>query len=132
MIKQIVSLALSAAVLVFGCAEASARTKDSDRRAAFAEKVRAGVEQLGTGDAARVKVKLSNGQRVAGYVDRVSEDGFVVRDLETGRTTVVPYGSVNKVQGNNINSGVKIALTFLITMAIAMGILAIILSTVDT
>ena len=132
MFKQIVSVALSAAVLVFSCAEASAGSKEADRRTAFAEKVRLNVQRLGTGDAARVKVRLATGERLAGCVDRVSDDAFVVRDLETGQTTVVPYGSVNTVQGNNINTGVKIALTFLITMAIAMGILAIVLSTVDT
>ncbi len=119
MLKKLLSLVL--VVLVFNVASAtrvSAATK-GEKEARFAAKVRAGVMKLGTGPDARVRVRLRDKTKMEGYVGRADDEGFVLVDAKTGAETEISYAQVKQIKGNNLSTGV--------TIAIAVGVLAVVI-----
>ena len=94
-----------------------------EKQARFAEKVRANVLKLGTGESARVKVKLRDQAKLEGYISDAGAETFTVTDRKTGVATTVAYPQVKSVQGNNLSTGAKIA----IGVGVAAGIIFIIL-----
>jgi hypothetical protein len=82
-----------------------------ERDAQYATKVRAGIATLGLGKEARVSPKLRDKTELSGYITEVRDDGLVVADLHTGATTTVPYPDVTQVNGKNLSTGAKVAIT---------------------
>ena len=120
MFTRIGSLAL--AILLFSVVTtrpvyAESRT---EKEARFVEKVKKGVNKLGTGTATRIEVKLRDKTTLKGYLGEIGEDGFSVVDAKTGAATKVLFPQVQTVKGNNLSTGAKIA--------IGLGILAAILA----
>lgn len=123
MFKKLVSLFLVALLVnVAGMASAYAATKE-EKEARFAEKVKTNVQKIGTGEAARVKIKLRDKTKVAGYISAADDEGFTVTDSKTGTVTTIAYAQVKSVQGHNLSTGAKIA----IGVGIAAAIIFIIL-----
>ena len=110
MIKKLCSLALVALLInVAGVRLAYADSKE-EKQARFAEKVKANVLKLGTGEAARVKVKLRDKTKLEGYISAADGEGFTVTDSKTGTATQVAYPQVKSVKGNNLSTKAKIAI----------------------
>ena len=99
------------------CSAAFAETK-AEKEANFAEKVKTEIAKLGTGTEAKIQVKLKDGTKLKGYVSQINEDSFVVTDEKTGTSTEVPYPQANQVKGNNLSTGVKIAIGVGITIGV--------------
>jgi hypothetical protein len=110
MFKKLLSLALAALLInLAGMAPAYAASRE-EKEARFSEKVKASVLKFGTGEAARVKIKLRDKTKLAGYVSAADGDGFTVIDSKTGMATTIAYPQVKSVQGNNLSTGAKIAI----------------------
>ncbi len=110
MLKRTLIFALALLVLnVAGARVAFAKT-EAEKRAQFAGKVKTNLLKLGTGEAARVKVKLRDKTKLEGYVSAAGEESFTVVNAKTGVATVVAYPQVKSVQGNNLSTGAKIAI----------------------
>ena len=92
-----------------------------EKDAQFAEKVKSEIAKLGTGSDARVEVKLKDKTKLKGHLSEVGNESFVVVDAKTGSPTTVTYPQVKQVKGNNLNTGVKIA----IGVAIFLGVILI-------
>ncbi len=123
MFKKLLSFFLVALLInLAGAVPASAASKE-EQQARFAEKVKASVLKLGTGEPARVKVKLRDKTKLEGYISVADGDGFTVVDSKTGMATTVAYPQVKSVKGNNLSTGAKIA----IGAGIAAAVLFIIL-----
>lgn len=75
----------------------------------FAEKVKEEIVKLGTGPDAQIEVKLRDKRTLKGYVLESEATQFVVVEAKTGVVTSVLYPQVQKVKGNNLATGVKIA-----------------------
>lgn len=69
--------------------------------------IRAKVARIGTGNKAKVKVKLNNGTQVKGYIAEAQDADFVVRDSKTDAATTIAYADVKKVEKNK-GSNVKL------------------------
>ena len=114
MVTRPLSILLAVLMATLGAARAASAgeltTKEAKRRAAVEAKVRDGIAKLGVGRDARVKLELRDRTKLVGYVSRAGEADFTVTDLESGRSTDVPYGDVSKVKGNNLATGWKIAI----------------------
>ena len=118
MFKKYLTLILTVLVLnLFLCASVFAETK-AEKEAKFAAKVKAQVTELGTGKDARIEVKLKDGTKLKGYVSQINENSFVVVNEKTAAAKEVQYPNVKQVKGNNLSTGVKIA--------IVVGIVAVV------
>jgi hypothetical protein len=96
-----------------------------EKEARFAEKVREGIKRLGTGESARIELKLRDKTKLKGYVSALDDESFSVTDA-AGATTVVAYAHVKQAKGNNLSTGQKvmigvgIALVVLLVVAIVV------------
>ena len=123
MFKKVVTVLLVTLVInLTGVRLAYADSKE-EKQARFAEKIKANVLKLGTGESTRVKVKLRDNAKLEGYISDAGAETFTVTDRKTGVATTVAYPQVKSVQGNNLSTGAKIA----IGVGIAATIIFIIL-----
>ena len=123
MLKKLLSVSLAVLLInLAGMTPAYAASKE-EKEARFAEKVQVNVLKLGTGEAARVKVKLRDKTKLEGYISAADGEGFTVTDSKTGMSTTVVYPQVKSVKGHNLSTGAKIA----IGVGIAAAIIFIIL-----
>jgi hypothetical protein len=90
----------------FGFRPVRAETGGDARRT---QQARVSVLKLGTGERARVEVKLRDETKLKGYVSAAGADSFTVTDTKTGASTVVAYGDVAQVkkQGNGLSTMTK-------------------------
>jgi hypothetical protein len=122
MLRKCLSLGLIVALIHVASAAPVVAKSKAEKEAQFAEKVKAGILKLGTGKAARVKVKLRDKTKLEGFVGEAGADSFTVVDAKTGVATVVAYPQVAQAKGNNLSTGTKIA----IGVAIVMLVVAVI------
>jgi len=123
MFRKLVTLLLVALVInLAGVRLAYAESKE-EKQARFAEKIKANVLKLGTGESARVKVKLRDQAKLEGYISDAGAETFTITNQKTGVATTVAYPQVKSIQGNNLSTGAKIA----IGVGIAATIIFIIL-----
>ena len=98
MLKKILTLALACGLV---CAASGARAfaaTQAERDAQRLAKVKAKVHRAGTGDKARVEVKMKDGRRLNGYVGESSENDFVLRDARTDAPTTLAFNDVAEVK----------------------------------
>ena len=110
MFKKILSFALVVIMLnVVGVSSAYAGSKE-DKEARLIERVKESIGKLGIGTDARVEIKLLDKTKLKGYVSQINENSFTVVDEKTGNASEVPYSKAKQVKGNNLSTGVKIAI----------------------
>ena len=110
MFKKYLTVTLTFLILNLSLSGIAFAETKTEKEAKFAEKVKVNVTKLGTGTDARVEVKLKDGTKLKGYVSQINENNFVVTDAKTGVATEIPYPNAKQVKGNNLNTGVKIAI----------------------
>ena len=103
-------MSLSSCRFLFSWCDTAYAASKEEREARFAEKVKTSVLKFGTGEAARVKIKLRDKTKLAGYISEADAEGFTVIDSKTGTATTVSYPQVKSVQGNNLSTGANIAI----------------------
>ena len=108
--KKLLTLGLAFLLMHAGSAGAAFAKSNGEKEARAAARVHTALLKLGTGESARVEVKLRNKTKLVGYVAEIGPDSFVVKDFETGTATAVPYPQVKQVKGNNLSTGAKIAI----------------------
>lgn len=109
----VINLSLGASVFAKG---------SSDKEAEFAEKVKANITKLGTGIDAKVKLKLKDGTKLKGYISQINADSFVVVNEKSGATTQVSYSKAKQVKGNNLSTGVKVAIAIGVIFVVVLVI----------
>ena len=119
MFKNLLSLMLIGLVFNLSVASFAWAGNKSDKKAQNAEKVKQGVAKIGTGESARIEVKLSDNRKIKGYIKQIDNDSFTVFNSKTEVEESIPYPQVKQVKGNNLSTGAKIA--------IGLGILAAVL-----
>jgi len=73
------------------------------------EQVKAEVLKRGTGEKAKVKVKLRNGSEVRGYISKADQDTFEVRGKNNENVTLA-YADVLSVRKPGMSKGAKIGI----------------------
>ena len=91
-----------------------------EKEAQFAQKIKSEIAKLGTGSDARVEVKLRDKTKLKGHIGEVGNESFAVVDDNTGAVTTVAYPQVKQVKGNNLATGVKIAIGVAIFVAVLL------------
>lgn len=123
MFKKLLSLSLIALMINLAGATPAYAVSKEEKQARFAEQVKTSVLKFGTGEAARVKIKLRDKTKLAGYISSTDGEGFTLIDSKTGMATMIAYPQVKSVQGNNLSTGAKIAIGEGIAAAIVFIIL---------
>lgn len=106
-------------------ANTNPRSKEAAKAAQQTAKVKAGIQSLETGQAARVQVKLHDKTKYKGYISETAENHFVVVDEKTGASARINYPEVKSVKGNNLSSGTKLGIGLGLAALAAIIIIAI-------
>jgi small nuclear ribonucleoprotein (snRNP)-like protein len=126
-LKKYVTIALCVLVVNLASAAQLSLIGKPENDTRFVQKVKTSIAKLGTGPAARVSVKLRNGTKLKGYISEISDDQFVVMDSKTNTAVPIPYPQVKQVKGNNLSTGVTIA----IVAAIAVLVIGLVFGRLD-
>ena len=110
MIRKLFTLLLVALVINMAGVRLVYADSKEEKHARFAEKIKANVLKLGTGESTRVKIKLRDQARLEGYISDAGAETFTVTNRKSGLATTVAYAQVKSVQGNNLSTGAKIAI----------------------
>ena len=119
MLKKSLSLVLVVVLVHMVSATPALAGTNAEKDAQFAEKIRANILKLGTGPDALVRVKLRDKTKLEGYIREAGTDSFVVMNTKTGVATTVAYPQVKTVRGNNLSTGVWIAIGVGIVILVA-------------
>src|SRR3954470_15826288 len=92
-----------------------------EKQARFAEKVKRGILDFGTGTDARVEVMLNDKAKLNGYISEAGEDSFIVVAAKSGVATTVAYPQVKRVKGNNLSTGARIAIAVGLAIALLLA-----------
>lgn len=109
MLKRLLSVSLVGLLLNLVCMTPIYAASKEEKQARLALKVKESVLKFGTGQSARVKVKLHDKTKLQGYISAANGERFTVTD-STGMATTINYPQVKSVQGNNLSTGAKIAI----------------------
>ena len=120
--KKCLSFVMSVLILhVFSYAPLASETPtEKVKKYLLVAQVKAGIANLGTGTASRVRVVLYDKTKYHGYITEITEDHFVVADAKTGATAPIAYSEVRGIKGHNLSTGAKIGIG--IAIAAAVGI----------
>lgn len=110
MFKKILTIAIGGLLIQAVCVQSVSAASKAEKQAQLAQKVKAGILKLGSGNEARVAIKLRDKTKVAGYISEATESSFVVTDPKTQATATVSYGDVTQVKGHNLGTGAKVAI----------------------
>jgi hypothetical protein len=115
--RRILSLTLVCLLMHLSAAAPTLAQSKAEKEARHAERVKAGILKLGTGESARVKLRLRDKTKLEGYVSAASAESFTVINPKTGVATPVAYPQVKQIKGHNLSTGAKIAIGFGILVA---------------
>lgn len=107
----------------------SAQT-DQAKRDKRAAEVKAKIGKIGTGEKARVKVRLYDNTRYEGYLRQVSDTGFVVVTKE-GNSHDVNFTDVRSLGGRNLSTGAKIGIGIAIGAGVTVLAILLIIANLD-
>jgi len=110
MFRKLLTLLLIALVINLAGVRLTYAGSKEEKQARFAEKIKANVLKLGTGESSRVRVKLRDQAKLEGYISEAGAETFTVTNRKTGVATTLAYAQVKSVQGNNLSTGAKIAI----------------------
>ncbi|HRH40081.1 MAG TPA: hypothetical protein PKY82_00450 [Pyrinomonadaceae bacterium] len=122
MLRKLLSMLVIALLINLSFVAVLAETK-AEKDAKFADKVKANIIKLGVGKESRVEIKLKDGTKLKGYISQINENSFVVVEDKTGSPTEVLYPQTKQVKGNNLSSGVKIAIIAGIFIGVLIAVL---------
>jgi len=100
---------MAISVLAYASAVPARAQTDQAKRDRKAAEIKAKIGKIGTGEKARVKVKLYDNTRYEGHLREVNETGFVVVTKE-GASHNVNYSDVKSLGGRNLSTGAKIGI----------------------
>ena len=109
LLRRTLTILLSGIILsaAFGLTTVRAETGGG---ANLAQEARIKVLKLGTGERARVEVKLRDETKLKGYISAAGADAFTVTDTKTGAATIVKYNDVAQVKksSNGLSTMTKV------------------------
>ena len=124
MIKKCLSTAFIGLMLLYTNLQLISAQTNTGNDAAAVEKIKASVTKRGTGEKARVNIKMLNGTKMKGYISQTGEDSFTLTDSKTKQTNTLAYSNVAQVKGTGLSTGAKILIGVGVGVAITVAVLA--------
>jgi len=131
MLKNFLTCFVSGLFLLGPTAQLVSATQQRDKPPTT-EEIKIKVGKLGLGEKARATIVLKNGARNKGYVVRVGDDDFVMRDRQNDTATTIRYADVATVERNKGHSTAKhLGVGLGIGAGATVGVLFLIISRLD-
>ncbi len=124
MIKKCLSVAFIGLMLLFTNLQLINAQTSTGNNAATVEKIKANVTKRGTGEKARVNVKMLNGTKMKGFISQAGDDSFTLTDSKTKQTSTLAYSDVAQVKGTGLSTTSKILIGVGVGIAITVVVLA--------
>ena len=131
MIKKCLSVALLGLTLLFTNLQLINAQTNTGNNAATVEKIKANVTKRGTGEKARVNVKMLNGTKMKGFISQVGEDSFTLTDSKTKQTSTLAYSDVAQVKKQGLSTTSKILIGVGVGVAVTAVVLAVALRNLE-
>ena len=131
MLKKCLSVALLGLTLLFTNLQLVNAQMSASNNAADVEKIKANVTRRGTGEKARVNVKMLNGTKLKGFISQAGEDSFTLTDSKTKQTSTLAYSDVAQVKKQGMSTGTKILIGVGVGVAVTVVVLAVALRNFD-
>ncbi len=125
MIKKCLSMALLGLTLLFTNLQLINAQTNTGNNAATVEKIKANVTKRGTGEKARVNVKMLNGTKMKGFISQAGDDSFTLTDSKTKQTSTLAYSDVAQVKKQGLSTGAKILIGVGVGVAVTAVVLAV-------
>jgi len=122
MLKKSLSVALLGLTLLFTNLQLINAQTNTGNNAATVEKIKANVTKRGTGEKARVNVKMLNGTKMKGFISQTGDDSFTLTDSKTKQTSTLAYSDVAQVKGTGLSTGMKILIGVGIGVAVVIAV----------
>ncbi|HSB12312.1 MAG TPA: hypothetical protein VLM38_22690 [Blastocatellia bacterium] len=107
MLRKYLSFTLAIILLQITAGLALSSTK-AEKDAARLARVKAEVAKRGTGEKARIRVKMLDGTTIKGFIEQAGADNFVLRESETFAPKTIAYIEVAKIAGKEWSTSQKI------------------------
>ncbi len=131
MIKKCLSVALLGLMLLFTNLQLVNAQMSASNNAADVEKIKANVTKRGTGEKARVKVKMLNGTKMKGFISQAGADSFTLSDSKTKETSTLAYSDVAQVKGTGLSTTSKILIGVGVGVAITAVVIGVAVRNLD-
>ncbi len=125
MIKKCLSVAFIGLMLLFTNLQLINAQTSTGNNAATVEKIKANVTKRGTGEKARVNVKMLNGTKMKGFISQAGDDSFTLTDSKTKQTSTLAYSDVAQVKGTGLSTTSKILIGVGVGVAVTVVVLAV-------
>ncbi len=129
MIKKCLSVALLGLMFLSTNLQLINAQTSTGNNTAAVEKIKANVTKRGTGEKARVNVKMLNGTKMKGFISQAADDSFTLTDSKTRQTSTLAYSDVAQVKKQGLSTGAKILIGVGIGVAVTAVIIAVGLKT---
>jgi sRNA-binding regulator protein Hfq len=93
--------------------------------AAMVEKIKTNVTKRGTGEKARVNVKMLNGTKMKGFISQTGEDSFTLTDSKTKQTSTLAYSDIAQVKKQGLSTTSKILIGVGVGVAVTAVVIAV-------
>ncbi len=123
MLKKSLSVALLGLMLLLMNLQSINAQTNTGNNVANADTIKANVTRRGTGEKARVNVKMLNGTKMKGFISQAGDDSFTLTDSKTKQTSTLAYSDVAQVKDSGLSTGAKI----LIGVGVGVAITAVVL-----
>ena len=131
MIKKCLSVTLLGLMLLFTNLQSIKAQTNTGNNTAAVEKIKANVTKRGTGEKARVNVKMLNGTKMKGFISQVGEDSFTLTDSKTKQTSTLAYSDVAQVKKQGLSTTSKILIGVGVGVAVTAVVLAVALRNLE-
>jgi hypothetical protein len=131
MIKKCLSVLLIGLMLLLTNLQSINAQTSSDSNDLTIEKIKANVTRRGTGEKARVNVKMRNGTKMKGFISQAGEDSFTLTDSKTKQTSTLAYSDVVQVKKQGLSTGAKILIAVGVGVAVTAVVLAVAVKNIE-
>ncbi len=125
MFKKCLSVAFIGLILLFTNLQLINAQTSTGNNAATVEKIKTNVTKRGTGEKARVSVKMLSGTKMKGFISQAGEDSFTLTDSKTKQTSTLAYSDVAQVKKQGMSTGTKILIGVGVGVAVTAVVLAV-------
>ena len=125
MFKKCLSVAFIGLLLFSTNLQSISAQTNTGNNTVTTDKIKANVTKRGTGEKARVNVKMLNGTKMKGFISQAGDDSFTLTDSKTKQTSTLAYSDVAQVKKQGLSTGAKILIGVGVGVAVTVVVLAV-------